>query len=304
MGLPITVPMRAKLNILKSTLLIGLIGFISAPSAIERRYLAPMEESKWSMTSTSRLLCEMEHVIPYFGKAIFSREAGRKLRLKLVTDQRFSDSFDVELVSKSPSWKAPRKPIMLASLKTSNQGTLLDISERDAQLAYLELHNGFQPGFYFSDDNSLFDSMTVLMSTVRFRDAVPAFEQCVKGLYPQHYEDVRLAKIHFKHDAEFPLMADEQTAFSEILDYLEVDKSIIEITISGHADQTGTVCYNDTLSSRRAWYTYDLLVQLGVDPNLLRVDFYGESKPYKEGNTKNDRAANRRVTVELKRKVL
>jgi outer membrane protein OmpA-like peptidoglycan-associated protein len=293
--------MRAKLLIQLGTLLIGLMGFVSESNAVERRYLAPMEESKWTMTSASLLLCEMEHVIPYFGKAIFSREAGRKLRLKLFTEQRFSDGLDVQLVSQSPNWKSSNKPIKLASLETNGQGTLLNISGRAAKFAYLELRDGFQPGFVFAENENLYDSMTVLMSTVRFRDAQPVFEQCISRLYPSHYDDVKLAKIHFEHDDEFPLMADEQTAFTEMLSYLAVDKSIKEVVISGHADHTGTVCYNDTLSSRRAWYTYDLLVQLGVDPSSLRVNYYGESKPHKKGKAEGDLAANRRVMVELRR---
>ena len=291
------VVMRAKLLIL----LITLSGFVSESSAIERRYLAPMEESKWTMTSTSRLRCEMEHVIPYFGKAVFSHEAGRKLRLKLITEQRFSDGLDVELVSESPNWKSSNKPIKLASLETSGQSTLLNIPGKAAKFAYLELHDGFQPGFFFAENKNLYDSMTVLMSTVRFRDAEPAFDLCVSGLYPHHYDDVKSAKIHFEHDDEFPLMADEKTAFTDMLGYLAEDKSIKEIVISGHADHTGTTCYNDSLSSRRAWYTYDLLVQLGVDPNFLRVDYYGESKPLIKGKTKSELAPNRRVTVELRR---
>jgi outer membrane protein OmpA-like peptidoglycan-associated protein len=293
--------MPNKLLILLGTLLIGRVGFVSESNAIERRYLAPMGESKWTITSASPLRCEMEHVIPYFGKAIFSREAGRKLRLKLVTEQRFSDGLDVELVSESPNWKSSSKPIKVASLQTSGQNTLLNIPGRAAKVAYLELHDGFQPGFFFAENKNLYDSMTVLMSTVRFRDAEPEFEQCVSGLYSSHYNDVKFAQIHFGHDDEFPLMAEERTAFTEMLGYLAVDKSIKEIVITGYADRTGSVCYNKALTSRRAWYAYDLLVHLGVDPDLLRVDYYGENKPYKKGKTEGDLAANRRVTVELRR---
>ncbi|MFT4650123.1 MAG: outer membrane protein OmpA-like peptidoglycan-associated protein [Polaribacter sp.] len=297
------VVMPIKLLILLGTLLGGLMGFVQESNAIARRYLAPMEESKWTMTSESRLRCEMEHVIPFFGKAIFSREAGRKLRLELVTEQRFIDGLDVELFSESPSWKSTYKPVKLASLSTGGQGTLLDIDGKAAKVAYLELHEGFQLGFFFAESKNLDDSMTVLMSTVRFRDAEPAFEQCVSGLYPSHYDDVKLAKIHFGHDDEFPLMAEEQTAFTAMLGYLAVDKSIKEIVVTGYADQTGSVCYNETLTLRRAEYTYDLLVQLGVDPDLLRVDYYGKSTPQKEGKAKGktdgDQASDRRVTVEL-----
>ena len=281
--------------------LVVLCSFVSVSDAIERRYIAPMEESKWVMTSENVLHCEMEHVIPYFGKAIFSRDAGRKLRLKLVTDQRFSQGIDVELVSESPNWKSSNNSLKLASLETSGQSTMLDVPVRAAKFAYLELHGGFQPGFFFAKNENLYDSMTVLMSTVRFRDIVPAFELCIASLHHKNYDDVKSAKIHFEHDDEFPLIEEEQAAFSEMLAYLKVDKSIKEIVISGHADHSGSTCYNDSLSSRRAWYIYDLLVQLGVEPDFLRVDYFGELRPVNKGNTKNDLAANRRVTVELRR---
>jgi outer membrane protein OmpA-like peptidoglycan-associated protein len=281
--------------------LIAVCLFGSESNAIERRYLAPMEESQWVMTSESRLRCEMEHVIPYFGKAVFSRDAGRKLRLKLVTDQRFSQGISAELISQSPNWKSTNNSLKLASLKTSGQSTMLDVPNRAAKFAYLELHQGFQPGFFFVESENLYDSMTVLMSTVRFRDAEPAFQQCVSGLYYKNFEDVKTAKIHFEHDDEFPRLEEELTAFTVMLDYLKIDKSIQEIVISGHADHSGSLCYNDTLSSRRAWYIYDLLVQQGVDPSLLRVDYFGELQPLRKGDTKSDLAANRRVTVQLNR---
>jgi outer membrane protein OmpA-like peptidoglycan-associated protein len=295
------VVMPIKLILLLGPLLIGLMGFVSESNAIELRYFAPIEESEWTMTSETPLRCEMEHVIPLFGRAIFSREAGRKLQLELVTERLFTEGVDVELFSQSHNWKSSNQPITLASLETGRQGTLLNVPDKVAKVAYLELHEGFQPGFLFAESKNLYESMTVLMSTVRFRDTEPVFEQCVRGLYPRHYDDVKLAKIHFGVGAEFPLMEEEKTAFTEMLGYLAVDKSIKEIVVTGYADQTGSVCYNEALTSRRAEYTYDLLVQLGVDPNLLRVDSYEKSKPLKEGKGKGDRASDRRVTVELRR---
>jgi len=128
------------------------------------------------MTFTSLLLCEMEHVTPNYGRAIFWREAGRKLRLKLVTEQCFSDALDDELVSQSLNWKPSNKSVRLAGLETAGQGTFLEMPDRAAKLTYLELHDDFQPGFFFAENKSLNDSITAQMSTVRFRDAEPAFE--------------------------------------------------------------------------------------------------------------------------------
>ena len=86
-----------------------------------------------------------------------------------------------------------------------------------------------------------------------------------------------------------------------MFDYLQIDDAISEIVITGHTDNTGLACYNEGLSERRAWYVYDLLVARGIDSSLLRVDYAGESRPASKGSNKKARAANRRVTVELRR---
>ena len=283
-------------------LIIVLSSLLTEANAAQRRYIAPMEESRWEMTVATAVKFEMEHVIPYFGKAIFFQQAGRKLRLKLVTQQRFKRGIDVELFSESPNWKTINTALNIGKLKTSGQEVLIDVPTNAAKYAYLELHDGFHAGFYFPvEQDALVDSVLVSMSTVRFRSVQPEFEQCVGSLYPENFNDIKSAGIHFDHDDEFPRLDEEDNALSGIYNYLEVDNNISEIVISGHADANGAVCYNDSLSSRRAWYVYDLLVSNGIDPKLIRVDFFGESRPLKKGNSEADLFANRRVTVELYR---
>ena len=80
-----------------------------------------------------------------------------------------------------------------------------------------------------------------------------------------------------------------------------MDDGVSAIVVTGHADKTGLACYNEGLSERRAWYVYDLLIAQGVDPALLRVNYFGEYRPAKKGNVERAHAANRRVTVELRR---
>ncbi len=80
----------------------------------------------------------------------------------------------------------------------------------------------------------------------------------------------------------------------------KVDQSIGEIVVHGHADMTGSQCYNDSLSARRALYVFDMLVTNGVDPRIISMDYFGEQRPLKKGESEAALAANRRVTVELK----
>jgi outer membrane protein OmpA-like peptidoglycan-associated protein len=282
-------------------LLLAVSGIVTNVYAAERRYMAQMEESHWKMTSTSGVYCEMEHAIPRFGKAVFSQEAGRKLQLKLVTHERFVSGLGVEFRSESPIWKPVESRVQLSSLETTGKGSLLKIPTFAARHAYLQLQDGYHPGFFFFENENRFDSMIVSLSTVYFRSVEPEFEQCLTGLYHKNFEDIKLASIHFDNDDEFPRIEEEDTALKPMLDYLQVDKAFSKIVVSGHADLNGTECYNDTLSARRAWYVYDMLVSSGIDPKLIRVDFFGEARPLKKGTTEPELAENRRVSVLLQR---
>jgi len=284
----------------RSILFLFLLAISVAAQAMERKYLAPMEDSFWRMTVDTQLHCEMEHEIPRFGKAVFSRSAGRDLQLRLITHQRFNSGIAVEFLSESPHWKPVASQLKMASLSTSDNDVLLNVGTNTAKYAYLELHDGFHPGFHFSPSKDLVDPTIVMMSTVRFRSIEPEFEACVNNLYFENFEDARVASIHFDHDDEFPRLEEEDTALAGIFNYLEVDQSISEIIISGHADLNGSVCYNDTLSERRALYVYDMLVDHGIDLKIITLDYFGELRPLVKGKSESALAANRRVTVELK----
>ena len=285
----------------RSFLLISLILYLANASAMERKYIAPMEQSSWQMTVATPLHCEMEHEIPRFGKAVFSQTAGRDLQLKLVTHQRFKSGIDVAFLSESPHWKPAKTQLKMASLATRDDGVILKVGTETAKYAYLELHDGFHPGFHFATNKDLIDPTIVMMSTVRFRSVEPDFEQCLRNLYFENFEDVRISSIHFDHDDEFPRIEEEDTALQRMYDYLDVDNLISSIVVSGHADLNGAICYNDTLSERRALYVYDMLVDKGIDPRMITMDYFGELRPLMKGNSAEALAANRRVTVELRR---
>ena len=134
--------------LVRALLLICLYTILNQAFAMERRYLAPMEESRWVMTTATAGHCDMEHAIPRFGKVVFDQSAGHDLKLKLVTHQRFDSGLQVNFQSQSPHWKPDFSSLQLASLSTRESNTLLEVGTRTARHAYLELHAGFHPGFF------------------------------------------------------------------------------------------------------------------------------------------------------------
>jgi sodium-type flagellar protein MotY len=268
----------------------------------DRIYMSPMEKSRWTLSINTPTRCEIEHIIPRFGKAMFYQESGRPLKLKFVSKHNYKKDMAVAFQSVTANWKGVQTQSSLADLKTSGlTDPLVDINSSTARYAYFELEQGKQPSLFFIDDEDGFNSVSVILSTVRFRDVEAEFGDCISQLFPYNFDDIKHALVHFEFDDEFPLEEEEDRALSKILAYLKVDPTVKKIKISGHADFKGSECYNDSLSARRAWYVYDYLVSNGVDPKLLEVMYYGENKPLAKGKDDKSRAINRRVSVTMER---
>jgi len=67
----------------------------------------------------------------------------------------------------------------------------------------------------------------------------------------------------------------------------------------GHTDSIGTEAYNQKLSERRAASVKSYLVSKGVDPNRVYTEGKGELQPVASNKTREGRAQNRRVEVEI-----
>jgi outer membrane protein OmpA-like peptidoglycan-associated protein len=75
--------------------------------------------------------------------------------------------------------------------------------------------------------------------------------------------------------------------------------SASKIKISGHTDNIGTAEYNLGLSQRRADAVAEYLKSLGVDPAKMDIKGEGLARPMFDNRTKEGRAKNRRVEVEV-----
>lgn len=67
----------------------------------------------------------------------------------------------------------------------------------------------------------------------------------------------------------------------------------------GHTDSIGTEAYNQKLSERRAASVKAYLVSLGIDPNRIYTEGKGKLQPIASNKTKEGRAQNRRVEIEI-----
>lgn len=77
-------------------------------------------------------------------------------------------------------------------------------------------------------------------------------------------------------------------------------RSDIKVDIVGHTCNIGTDEYNQGLSERRARSVYDYLVSHGVAPERLATRGMGETQPAHSNATREGRAKNRRVEMQVK----
>ena len=74
----------------------------------------------------------------------------------------------------------------------------------------------------------------------------------------------------------------------------------LEVVIAiGHADSIGSDAYNQKLSVRRAESVKAYLVSKGIEANRIYTEGKGEKQPVADNRTREGRAKNRRVEIEV-----
>lgn len=74
----------------------------------------------------------------------------------------------------------------------------------------------------------------------------------------------------------------------------------LEVIVAvGHTDSVGSDAYNQKLSARRAEAVKAYLVSKGIEKNRVYTEGKGEKQPVADNKTKEGRAKNRRVEIEV-----
>lgn len=102
---------------------------------------------------------------------------------------------------------------------------------------------------------------------------------------------------HFDND-EYDLKTDDVPELDAFAKYMNRECSC-KIAITGHTDSAGSEAYNQRLSVERAQEVADYLGNKGVVTDRMIVTGKGESAPVATNSTKEGRAQNRRVEIEI-----
>ena len=105
------------------------------------------------------------------------------------------------------------------------------------------------------------------------------------------------ADVLFDFD-KFHLKPEGVAALDQIVHYLK-QHPMLNLHISGHTDNYGSMAYNITLSKRRALTGYNYLVNKGIETQRLSMSWHSYTIPVATNDTPEGRALNRRLEFEF-----
>ena len=277
-------------------LLLSIVLFSTSVLAV-RHYYANIEQAGWQVES-SRLRCELNQIIPYYGKGRFVISEGGEMSFKANTHTPMVRDGTVSLMSMPPFWR-------LSEIKELGQSTLSKghmpfhiTGEMAARMLY-ELDSGMQPTFKYKDNYDDKLDVLVSLSSARFQDKLHDFQHCIGQLITHGVDELKSVTINFKKNRH--LLSSSAKQDLELLALFAREDRKIKILVEGYTDSTGSRRYNKALSKRRSNSVVNYFKSLGVTASQLQSYAYGERHPTIKNVKDMGKAFNRRVEVSFTR---
>lgn len=266
-----------------------------------RQYSATLDQSTWSLTQNSPLVCELNHPVPQFGEAFFRSVAGKELNMQFELSMlRLPDHYGLaEVLSVPPVWRPGEQAKAITSMKMLKQFDG-DLGKAESWIMLTELEQGYSPTFYFSDWYSPYDKVSVSLNPVHFMAAMEQFTQCVSALLPFTFDDIAFTVLTYESGGD-ELTKASKKRLEQIALYLKHDQSIESIDIQAYSDSFGGRWMNEQLSIKRAEAIKAKLVSFGLEEGRIRTEGLGEKRHVASNETSLGRAKNRRVVIQMQK---
>ncbi len=289
--------MKLKLLLMSVSISSALLS-VSAHAAM-RNYSANQDSSNWEVVKTTRLQCQLNHEVPYYGEAIFKASASKNKNLTFNLDMvvRPENYAIAGLKAVPPSWRSglPARDIANMKLLKKFDG---EFGNQTAWEMLTELEKGFYPTFYYQDWQNSADKIAVGISSVNFKQAYWAFLQCRDELLPYSFEDISFTVMNYQSNSS-KLTKSSQQRLDKIAEYLKNDSTIESISIDSYTDSYGGRWNNLDLSRKRAKAIKDYMVSLGVDENKVKTTGFGEKRFVDTNDNILGRDKNRRLVIQI-----
>ena len=270
-------------------------------TAAMRQYTANQDNSNWNLVKTTRLQCQLNHEVPYYGEAIFSATASKNKDLLFNLDMVVRpDNYSIAgLKAVPPIWRAglPARDIADMKLLRKFDG---ELGNKTAWEMLTELEKGYQPTFYYQDWQNSADKIAVGLSNINFKQAYWAFLQCRDELLPYSFEDISFTIMNYQPNTS-KLTKSSKQRLDKIAEYLKYDTTIAAISIDSYTDSYGGRWNNLELSKKRAQAIKEYMVSLGIDETKVETQGFGEKRHVATNDNILGRDKNRRLVIQIEK---
>ncbi|MBZ0333350.1 flagellar protein MotY [Marinobacter sp. AL4B] len=269
-----------------------LVWTFTSPTAASS-YGAGIENSRWYL-SESVFECSLVQEVPGFGRAVFSHRAGEDLAFYLESTVALMKPGKGQLVVEAPVWRPGVAPRPVGAVSVSDDKRAVSVGAKEASIMAQGLLQGMQPTL---TRTSRYDqgSVRVSLSNVNFSAPYSGYMQCVSGLLPVNFDQIRRSRVPFASGGA-KLSEADQTLLDNIVTYVMADSTVERILVDGHSDSVGSRIDNRALSEDRANVVAEYLKAQGLNEELLIVRSHGDQFPVSRRQRDN-----RRVTIRLQR---
>lgn len=244
--------------------------------------------------------CTLSQDIPMYGTAVFRQVKQGKLSLQITTQREGFHSTMASVHSMPPSWKYGVAVKHIGDEPARRGRNTFQFGHDRARRMLSELESGMAPTFYYPSHDNETQEILMALSPFKFLEAMREFLACTDALTPFDVFSLDYAENNFITDkSDITAIAEER--LNHFIENIINDIDIASIVVAGHADHRASNFYNHRLSRDRALTVTNFLIARGIPSNLIKTQFFGESKPLLPNTSSYGMFRNRRVEIRVNR---
>lgn len=269
------------------------------PRSVQAMEFGPgLQNTEWQV-DCDIFECEFRQSIPFYGDAVFYHRAGEEVRFFLETPSNRMQDGRAALAVEAPSWRPSSQVRDLGYVTVRHGERPLEVDTERTLSMLAALESGMSPAFT-RQGRGMTEPIRVKLSPVGFNRYFQEYRAGITQLLPVNFDQVERTRIQYDTGVD-SLDRSAQATLNDVITYVLNDPNIVAVYVEGHADNQSTRYDARRRSERRALQVRDYMVERGVEPNMILVDYHGSQFPVASNDTAEGRAQNRRTTVRLER---
>lgn len=262
-------------------------------------FSASLTDAQWHARG-SVFECGLSHAVGDYGTARFTRRAGEQEVFSLELKQTVLMPGQAQLQALWPDWRALSAPVSLGSVEITPDKKTVRLEQERARQLQQHLQAGQRLMVLRPATAQGQPPARVILESINFHSGYQQYQQCLAGLLPANFDQVKRTAVYFSSGTE-SLPAAERRKLDWLVRYVKADSSIQSIVIDGHTDSVGRRPDNLEVSKGRAEMIAEYLLSANIPADYLVTRWHGERYPVASNKTAQGRALNRRVTLRLER---